>query len=408
MKLKNSVVSLSENAKEVARNLIEKYPELIDKDLEDVENDPKVIEAAEKIESIKKFKIKDYESVINFFINEKLKLYEIKERKGGIVDKTEKTIFDIGKILIEKTKERRRERNRQTSHFDTNILSHAPFFVGGSRKRKEKAAKEGHILIDKSGLRKMTYQNDLGMLLTCNDAKTLAALFALWGEQGMGETVKFTEYQLLDKLNAGIGGKQYQIIRDSLEKLRNTSVVLQEAYQLSEGKRTITERFQLIIADTFIVDEDEHGRVRSKEYSVAFSPYIHKSFQDGYCTLISLAVFDELETDAAKAIYLMISGMKDMDSNDAFIKLDGTLEIPITPVYETLFLENTKSKNKIVVEKACEELKDIDVISDFYFSGKGRTVNSLVIEPSEWLRDVLSNGAKLGTAMEQKEKLYLS
>lgn len=109
----------------------------------------------------------------------------------------------------------------------------------------------------------MTYQNNLGHMLTMADAKTLIALFSLWEEQDYGEWVTFTEYQIVDRLDMGMGGRQYQLVRNSLDKLRNTSVVFQEAY--------------------------------------------------------------EIET--AQALYVMISGIASMESTSKYIKEDGVYEI---------------------------------------------------------------------------------
>src|SRR5690625_369067 len=91
----------------------------------------------------------------------------------------------------------------------------------------------------------MSYENQSGKLLTTNDAKTLLGLFALWSDQGFGDWVTFTEFQLLRKLNMDTGGRQYEMLRDSLNKLRETSLVLHEAYDKEKGTRFVTERFQL-------------------------------------------------------------------------------------------------------------------------------------------------------------------
>src|SRR5699024_6181503 len=122
------------------------------------------------------------------------------------------------------------------------------------RKRKKKGREEGYILIEKSGVRKITYENDLGIMLTMADAKTLFALFSLWEEQNFSEWITFTEYKLLNKMNLKDGGEQYKNIRNSLEKLRNTSVIMKEAYDREKGKRQVTNRFKLIIADKFTED----------------------------------------------------------------------------------------------------------------------------------------------------------
>src|SRR5699024_11503482 len=100
-----------------------------------------------------------------------------------------------------------------------------------------KGLEERYILIEKGGLRKLTYENDLGIMLTMVDAKTLFALFSLWEEQNYPEWLSFTEYKLLNKMGMSDGGNQYRNIRNSLEKLRNTSVILSDAYDIEKGTR---------------------------------------------------------------------------------------------------------------------------------------------------------------------------
>ncbi|MDC7286122.1 hypothetical protein NXH56_09210, partial [Bifidobacterium thermophilum] len=64
------------------------------------------------------------------------------------------------------------------------------------------------------------------------------------------------------------------MIRTSLEKLRNTSVVMQEAFDIEKGKRVETSRFDLIIADQEAIEYRNSGEVQAKELKIQFSPYI--------------------------------------------------------------------------------------------------------------------------------------
>src|SRR5699024_759055 len=105
------------------------------------------------------------------------------------------------------------------------------------RKRKKKGREEGYILIEKGGVRKLSYQNDLGIMLTMADAKTLFALFSLWEEQGFSDWITFTEYKLLNKMNLKDGGEQYKNIRNSIEKLKKTNFINKEKYDKEGGKR---------------------------------------------------------------------------------------------------------------------------------------------------------------------------
>lgn len=367
-------------------------------------------ETAKKIESMRKYKIKDYDSALSHFLQEQLSLYQQKESNGMVINKTTIETLEVAKKLLETVKEIRRENNRQISKVDTNILTASPFFVGGSRELKKEGKEKGYITFEQGGLRKLTYHNEQGRLLTYNDAKTLFALFALWEDQGQDGYISFTEYQLLNKMNMLDGGNQYKILRESLEKLRSTSVVLQEAYDIESGQRFVTERFPLIIANKFTIDKDNNGNVRSKLYEIQLSPLIYKSMQNGYYSLISLALWDEIETDSGKGIYSMISGICNMESNSEYIREDGSYELPAKLVYDQLKLERPKpSQSKLTVENACQELKNIEIIDEFYFKSEGKrnVVKSLVIKPSNWLIDILSRSKNNSIGGTRQLKLQL-
>jgi len=349
----------------------------------------------EEIEDNRKFRIKDYNYAINYFTNRELKVYKTEEDTEVIKDKT--MLYEVSKNVVEKAIKYRRSKNNETSRVDTNILTHAPYFVGGSRKRKKKGLEERYILIEKEGLRKLTYENDLGIMLTMVDAKTLFALFSLWEEQDYPEWLSFTEYKLLNKLGMSDGGNQYRNIRNSLEKLRNTSVILREAYDIETGTREVTNRFKLIIADKFTEDFDYKGKLSSKTYEIQFSPHIGSSLKKGYYSLISLTVFNDLEIETAQGLYLLFIGMNDMDRNEDYFTGKGEFEIPLEKVYASLFIESEKHKRKGLIEKGCEELKDVGVLRDYYFKYVGNKNEKLVMCPTEWQEDLLG---KKGTVKE--------
>lgn len=344
---------------------------------------------AKKIEKNRKYRVKDYESALAYFRNITYYMAEDVERGLGKGNKENLDLFEESKRVVVRILENRRARNREISKVDTNILTHAPYFSGGSKKRKQKGKEDGYILIEKQGLRHVTYENETGVMLTMADAKTLFALFSMWEDQGYQDWIRFTEYQLLETLNLKIGGKQYAMVRNSLEKLWNTSIVMEEAYDVKTGTRKETKRFKLIVADKVVEDYNTVGELRSKKYEIQFSNYVNASIEGGYYSLISLAVFNELEIDTAQGLYLMMTGINDMDKNDAYIRQDGCIDIDLEEVYHTLFLESAKYRNRELVERGCEELKEVGVLNDYHFVYKGRSAKRIVLEPSDWHLDVI-------------------
>lgn len=366
-------------------------------------------EYAEKIESLRKYRIKDYDKALSVFLQSELDLYKQKESNGQSIDKADIKALETAKKLLENAKQIRRNNTTQTSKVDTNILTASPFFVGRKRDHLKNAKEEKAITFVHDGVKSLTYHNVKGHLLTYNDAKTLFALMDMLSEQGNGNVLSFTKYQLLNKMNVVDGGRQYQIVSESLEKLRNTFILLHQAYDIKERKRFESERFPLIKSEKFIIDTDKKGeKVLSTTHKIEFSDYVCESIHNGNYSLISLALWDEIETDSGKGVYSMITGISNMENNEIYIR-DGIFEIPINIVYKHLRLENPKpAKNREIVEKGCNELQNIEVIQEFYFKKSGNRVTSIVIEPSQWLTDLLSKKRHLSSIEQLDLPLSLS
>src|SRR5699024_9350565 len=116
----------------------------------------------------------------------------------------------------------------------------------------------------------------------------------------------------------------------------------------------------------------------------------------GYYSLISLTVFNDLEIETAQGLYLLFIGMNDMDRNEDYFTGKGEFEIPLEKVYASLFIESEKHKRKGLIEKGCEELKDVGVLDDFYFKYLKKKNESIVLVLSDWQRSVLNKKEQLG------------
>src|SRR5699024_1380391 len=208
--------------------------------------------------------------------------------------------------------------------------------VGGSRARKKKAEIEGFIDFEKMGIHDMHYINDKGKLLNMKDAHVLLGLFSLWEEQGHPTDGVFTEYKLNKALGMTMGGVQYKHLRESLDRIWNTSVVFKEAYSHNKGTRYRTKRMRILSSDEYSLDVTKTGTVNYKEYKVRFSDEIRESIATGYYSLVSLAVFNELEVDISKGLYLVITGITDMDKNEVYHKSEKEYEFNLIELYQTL------------------------------------------------------------------------
>ncbi|PGK52502.1 hypothetical protein CN918_32475 [Priestia megaterium] len=358
--------------------------ELVDKDLCEEEFEKR----AKKLEAMRKFKTKDYKEVIIQLQSHKLDLYD---QSGGNINKVESSIINEGLKLIERTQVLRKEYNsRTTSKVDTNILTGGPFFAGGNKARKNaKANGAPSVVFEQGGIHRITYENPKGHLLTMADAKVFVALVDLWEKNGRPEWLRFSEHKLLKILNSSLGGEQYRMLRESLNKLRYTSIILQEAHDVKTGKEVTTFRFPLIMAEKLVTNEDEHGNIKSKRHDIQFSPYIYNSMKFGYYSFVSLPLSDEIESNTARAIYYMLCGISTMEGKEKYIREENESKIytiPVDELYAQLKLENPKpARNKAAVQKACEQLVEHEILKSFNWLKNGRYTTDLQLTPSNWI-----------------------
>src|SRR5699024_1819237 len=74
---------------------------------------------------------------------------------------------------------------------------------------------------------------------------------------------------------------------------------------------------------------------------------------------------------------------------DEYYTSKGEYIISLEKVYETLFIESNKYMRKSIIEKGCEELKDVGVLKDYYFKNVGSKNEKLVMCTTEWQEDLL-------------------
>lgn len=386
-RVKSSVLKLTAKVEELAEKILQEVEGSL---LESANNEDLENEAAKHIESTKSYGTRDFDEAIVYLAQKMGSIVD----STGIINKRQFKINELSRRIITKVKDLRAEKNRQINRVDTNLLTHSPFFIGGKRKQVEEGNK---VLIDKNGLKQLTYENHKGKFLSMFDAKTLFALFGIWEDQGKKEWFSFNEYELLQRMNLDRGGgKQYKMVRDSLETLRSTEVVLKEYYEKAKGRTIITKSFYLVTARNLIENEQEDGKIRSREYQFQFSPYILQSLNEGYYSLVSLAILDELKLDSSKGLYITLSALKGMtpEEQSKFYHGDSFYEIPLETLYHHLHLTDIERKNKATIKKACEDLKSLEIISDYKLAGEGRKADSIRLYPSKWFNDLMSGNLK--------------
>jgi hypothetical protein len=358
--------------------------------LEQVENH--VIEAANSLQT----KISDLEK-LKLVIFEKEK--ELKRQQKEL-QTSEVTFFDYSHRIIEKAIELRKESYKKPNFpLNKNLLDHGVYFSRQQERKKAKADildEPRKIIVDKNGLKKLTYQNDNGHLLSIFDTKVFLGLHKIWELNNKNIEFSFTEYQLLDILKLPKGGSSYQHLRKSLNNLYSTSVVLHEFSYDGSNKTLHTERFHLIEGDakdivfrnndeSLIISSDDEMDIKSVTYNMKFSNYLQDSLNEGFISYISLAMLEDLDIPSAQGLYLMLLSLSTTN--------EGYFEIDIKKIQEHIGLPSDlrPARLKETLEKACIQLKTIDILSDYTLHKDIGKVTYLRMTPSSWFKTLTSN-----------------
>jgi hypothetical protein len=357
--------------------------------LEQVEN--QIIEAANSLQT----KISDLEKLKLMIFEKEKDLYKSQQ----VLQTIDINYFEYSHKIIEKAIELRKESYKKPSFpLNKNLLDHGVYFSRQQdRKKKTEIIEEPRkIIVDKNGLKKLTYQNDNGHLLTIFDTKVFLGLHKIWELNNKNIEFSFTEYQLLDILKLPKGGSSYNHLRKSLDNLYSTSVVLHEFSYDGSNKTLRTERFHLIEGDTkdiiFRGNEDftyqpgeEEMDIKSVTYNIRFSAYLQDSLNQGFVSYISLAMLEDLDIPSAQGLYLMLLSMEAIN--------EGYYEIDIKKIQEHIGLPSDlrPARLKETLEKACIQLKTIDILSDYTFHKDIGKVTYLRMTPSSWFKTLTTN-----------------
>ncbi|MGV3465346.1 MAG: replication initiator protein A [Heyndrickxia sp.] len=315
--------------------------------------------------------------------------FEVQEQELLLMREKEKlethelSQFDYSRHIIEEAIHKRKESHRIPNYpIEKNFLEHGPYFAGHKKLnvlRSEELPPEARVIkFEKHGFKALTYQNTRGQLLSLFDTRVFLGLHKLWELNGKKKEFSFHGYELLEILNLSKGGKNYTVLEESLNTLYATSVIMHQFYIKNEKKHIISEKFHLIQGqmDHTILREDE--KIRSRVYRIAFSDYLQNSLHEGYVSYISLAMLEDLQTETAQALYLMLNSIP--------LTKEGYYEMPVDKICKHIGIDENQAPNKIktTLNNACEQLIKTDIIQNRLFHIDDTNNTHLRMYPTEW------------------------
>lgn len=122
-------------------------------------------------------------------------------------------------------------------------------------------------------------------------------------------TMEFSLYELAEVLGVKLGGRTYEGLKESLERIAMTSIRSENAFWVEGQKRHITDTFRLWDV-TLDESQNRKGEKRSR-HRIEFGRIFMRSFHDHYLRGLDTDLYRALASPVAKRLYRIIDHKRD-------------------------------------------------------------------------------------------------
>jgi plasmid replication initiation protein len=257
-------------------------------------------------------------------------------------------------------------------------LEEAPLFMFKRRSRREKSTEVRNTFLTKEGDRleqywKITAHQDFG-LPGPQDQDVFIAVMTVVSRRGgipPDGRVSFTLYELLEILGKTHAGKNYDDLRDSLDRLSETSIYAENAFYSKEDEDFRSHRFR--VWSVHFSRKKRKGRA-SEHHTLRFDDILVRSYNASYLKSLDSDFYYGLKRPLARSLYKLVD-VKRKGSLSWSVELEGLRQLLSMP-------ESYKypSAIKRQLEPAHRELVQAGFLSraDFEDRGRGATKAKLV------------------------------
>jgi plasmid replication initiation protein len=139
------------------------------------------------------------------------------------------------------------------------------------------------------------------------DKKVFRAIEAIIDEQGypVENPVTFTTYELLKKMGERIGGRQYQMVRKSIDRIVATTIIAQNIFWRKSRRSWHSETFHIYERCIHQGEELPGGRIAEKNH-LWLHPLYLESLNARYVKPIDYEYYKSLERPVAKRLYELL------------------------------------------------------------------------------------------------------
>jgi plasmid replication initiation protein len=257
-------------------------------------------------------------------------------------------------------------------------LEEAPLFMFKRRDRHEESTEARNTILTRDGDRleqywKITAHRDFG-LPGPQDQDVFVAVMTVVSRRGgipSDGRVSFTLYELLEILGKTHAGKNYDDLRDSLDRLSETSIYAENAFYSKEDEDFRSHRFRMW--SVHFSRQKRKGRA-SEHHTLRFDDILVRSYNASYLKSLDSDFYYGLKRPLARSLYKLVD-VKRKKALSWSVKLEGLrqlLSMPETYKYPSAI--------KRQLEPAHRELVDKGFLSraDFEERGRGPTKANLV------------------------------
>src|SRR5215212_5738963 len=257
-------------------------------------------------------------------------------------------------------------------------LEEAPLFMFKRRDRHEESTEVRNTVLTRDGDRleqywKITAHRDFG-LPGPQDQDVFVAVMTVVSRRGgipSDGRVSFTLYELLEILGKTHAGKNYDDLRDSLDRLSETSIYAENAFYSKEDEDFRSHRFRMW--SVHFSRQKRKGRA-SEHHTLRFDDILVRSYNASYLKSLDSDFYYGLKRPLARSLYKLVD-VKRKKALSWSVKLEGLrqlLSMPETYKYPSAI--------KRQLEPAHRELVDKGFLSraDFEERGRGPTKANLV------------------------------
>jgi hypothetical protein len=279
----------------------------------------------------------------------------------------------------------KRELNRQASDhpLDNNIIT-GGLFVAASPKPKT-LKKYEKIDIDTYGSRsyieidrkKIAYRNTRGVVLSQYDGRVFLSVTKNWLLQGRPQTVELELKDIAREMNTTPSGGEYKTIRNSLDNIFATEIIMKEYYDPKIDGIYSTKDFFHIVSNLRWIARTQEEDGKERKVSITFHDRIYNNMLAGNYVLLNMIIYTELPTAFAKICYQHI--LKAAVNNVRTLDIDDLLDIIQIDT-------GNRARAAQDVQLALTYLQDQDVITSFQIRAQGAKKQKFVdFEPSNWI-----------------------